>query len=196
VPTKIIIFIYLIIAFIPRLYLGTFHNVLERPDGVTYITTGKNLMAGNGYINQSGTVELEKTPFYPILIGLTSKIIKDPEVAAKFVSIVFGTLLIIPVYFFGKALYGDKVGHFAAILVIFYPVLVQFSIIVLTESTYTFLFISSIMSGWYFINNEKVRYPVITGILFGISTITRPEASMFFLLFFVTFLFFKYNKKC
>lgn len=190
---KIRIFIYLIISFLLRLYLLIFQNNIGS-DGVWYVTLGKNLIRGKGYINQLGEIDLQYPPFYPIIIGLTSIFIKDIELAARLISLIFGTLLILPIFFLGKNFYEKKTGYVATILIIFYPVLCQYSVFVLTESIYTFLFILSILLGWYCIVTEKIRYHILVGLLFGICTLTRPEGVIFFLIFLVTFLFFKYKK--
>ncbi len=189
--TKIIF--YLIISFLVRLYLLIFQNNIGS-DGVWYATLGRNLISGKGYINQLGEIDLQYTPFYPITIGLASIFIKDIELAARLISLIFGTLLVLPIFFLGKNFYEKKTGHIATILIIFYPVLCQYSVFVLTESIYTFFFILSILLGWYCIITEKIRYPILVGLLFGICTLTRPEGVIYFLIFFVTFFFFKYKK--
>src|SRR5215813_5241135 len=62
-------------------------------EGVYYARLGQNLLSGRGYV---GIKEVGKQllypPLYPLLVALFSSIARDAELAARLVSVVFGSL--------------------------------------------------------------------------------------------------------
>lgn len=95
---------------------------------------------------------------YAFLIAGMSMLINDREIAATLVSVISGGLLIIPVFYLGKALFNTTTAWLGAILIILSPYLIEFSGWILTESLFTFIFIACFSltavllvqgGGWY-----------------------------------------------
>ncbi|MDI6903110.1 MAG: glycosyltransferase family 39 protein [Methanocellales archaeon] len=147
-----------LLAFIVRMYFLGLQQVIM--DDVEYAVLGKNMISGKGYV---GISDIHNTnplfypiliaPFYPLMIGIFSLIIKDLELAGRLVSLMFGVLLVIPVYFLARNFYNKKVGYIASIFIVFCSSYVHFSTMVMSESTYTFLLISGIFIAYYALNS-------------------------------------------
>ena len=125
------------------------------------------------------------SPLYPAVVGVFALFIEDVEQAGRVVSVLCGGALVLPVYLLTKRFYGRKAAVVAVILVAVYPFLLERSTRVATESLYTLLFASLLVSGWLALEQGKARYFGLTGILLGLLYLTRTEGYAFVLLFMV-----------
>lgn len=115
------------------------------------------------------------SPMYPFLIAIMSLLVRNFELAGRLVSAISGSLVILPVFFLTKNLFGKKTACLSAILIALYPVLAFSSTNVLTESTYMLLSISGIAVGWLALKKGSKILGLVTGLFFGMSYLTRPE---------------------
>ena len=76
-------------------------------------------------------------------------LIPDWELAGILISILFGALLVLPVFYLGKEIFGERVGILSGVIVAVHPFLNSYSGSVLTESTYYFLVAMIVLMGWY-----------------------------------------------
>lgn len=185
----------IILTFIIRIFFLQFQQFITH-DGAEYAVLGKNLIAGNGYMSIQGQINLFFSPLYPLFIGIFSLVFKNLELSARLVSLLFGSLLIIPVYFFSRKIYSQKVAVISSLLVAFYWVLIRYSTATLTESTYTFLLVCSAFVGYKaLIKQTKVLY-LVSGVLLGLSYLTRPDAIGYvFILMVLTLIYFERDNK-
>ncbi|MDZ7261138.1 MAG: glycosyltransferase family 39 protein, partial [candidate division KSB1 bacterium] len=115
------------------------------------------------------------SPLYPIFIAGMSLVIKDFELAGRLVSAISGSLVILPVFFLTRKLFDKTTAYLSAILIALYPPLAFMATDVLTESTYMFLAMSGIAVGWSAVKRQSKLLGLVTGLLFGLSYLTRPE---------------------
>lgn len=146
-------------------------NVVIGVDSCSYVWQGLQLIKGD-----MAGLDIHFPPLFPLLIGLFSLIFNNPEFAGRLVSIISGSLLAIPVYFLAKEIFDKKVGYTSAILVAFYPFLVDFSLKVLTEVLFSFLLVALILLLWCAIIREKNVLYFFTGIVLAFLYLTKPEA--------------------
>jgi 4-amino-4-deoxy-L-arabinose transferase-like glycosyltransferase len=148
-------------------------------DGVYYATLARNLLAGDIHRGLS----TYWPPLYPVLIAIFDSILHDPVYAGRVVSALAGGLLVIPVYLLARRFTGSRAPALvAAIFVIFEPSLFHYSLMVLTESVFTLLFISGILMGWLALEGKR-RFPFfLCGLLFGLAYLLKPEAMGYILL--------------
>jgi len=158
------------LALLSRLSLLRFQQVMT-PDGVYYATLGKNLVAGNFREGLSTFYP----PLYPLLVGLSSCIFRDAEAGGKMVSAMAGGLLVVPVYLLIRILYGEGAAAIGAFLIATHPSLNYYSSLLLTESTYTLLFMTAVLVGWIALSTGGSAF-LSTGILLGACYLVRPEA--------------------
>jgi 4-amino-4-deoxy-L-arabinose transferase-like glycosyltransferase len=165
-------------ALLLRLFLMWRFEQVISPDGVQYVALGRNLLAGNFHEGLS----TYWSPLYPLLIGLASLFFRDAEFAGRFVSVVAGGLLVIPSYKLIRHWYGQRAALLGACLVALHPLLIYYSTILLTESTYTLFFTCGVLAGWNALCDGRPRSYLLTGATFGACYLLKPEAAGFILL--------------
>lgn len=127
-------------------------------------------------------------PFYPFLIFLFSLPAGSLETAAFVVSIFLGSLTVVPFFFLAKRIFNHQSAYLGSLLVVFFPALISISAVPLSEATYTFFLLLSILYGWFLIVRRSYLYAFLFGVLSGVCYLTRPEflvAFGFILLLFV-----------
>jgi 4-amino-4-deoxy-L-arabinose transferase-like glycosyltransferase len=114
-------------------------------------------------------------PFYPFLIYLFSPDTTYVEMAGRFISLFFGTLSIIPLFYLVKGAVGQREAIFSALLYSFHPYLVTYSGMLLTESTYWGLLTLSVYFFWTGLKKGKAWRMTLSGSFLGLAYLTRPE---------------------
>jgi 4-amino-4-deoxy-L-arabinose transferase-like glycosyltransferase len=168
------------VAFIIRLFFVKYHYVINT-DGVYYATLGRRLISGDF----KGGLSTYWSPLYPLLVGVSSLWFTDLEFAGRFVSVVAGAVLVLPVYLLIREFYGRAAATVGVMLVVIYPDLIQASTLVMTESVYTLVFASALLVGWRALNGGGVWTHVSTGFLMGCCYLLKPEAAAYAGLFVV-----------
>jgi hypothetical protein len=93
-------------------------------------------------------------PLYSFLILLVNYLFHNLETSAKLISMLAGTLSVIPVYLIAKRLFNSRTGIYAAILVAVSPEIWRWQIRVMTDSLFTFFFLLSI---YFLLKKEDVN---------------------------------------
>ena len=65
---------------------GSTYGVGVSPDSVTYISTARNLLAGNGFIDWDNSIYIFHPPLFPLLLALTGIFGPDPADTAGYVN--------------------------------------------------------------------------------------------------------------
>ncbi len=161
-------------ALLIRLYFVQFYKVISA-DGVGYVLSARDIVSGAGW-GKTATYGM----VYPSLVGLASLPVGDMELAGRLVSIVMGSLLVIPLYLVSKELFSKWVGVMACILVLVWSPLRMWSCEVMTQATY----ITLLMTGLYLVRVaiRRVSFKVsfFAGMVMALSYLTRPEALVTF----------------
>ncbi|MBM4276280.1 MAG: glycosyltransferase family 39 protein [Deltaproteobacteria bacterium] len=122
-------------------------------------------------------------PFYPFLISLFSMDTTHVEMSGRLLSLFFGTIIIIPLFYLVKEAVGRKVAIFSALFYTFHPYLVTYSGMMLTEATYWGLLVLSVYFFWTGLKRDKVWRMVLSGFSLGLAYLTRPEAIGYILVY-------------
>jgi 4-amino-4-deoxy-L-arabinose transferase-like glycosyltransferase len=158
-----------------RLGLMTYRECIET-DGVAYVQMARDLAE-----NLAITDHLFP-PLYPALVSLlallgsVTGLLSDYEIAGRLVSALFGALLVAPAYWLGEKVYGRKVALYTAVLIAFYPALVDSSTRVLTESTFTFIVTVFFVVSLAAFDTHRLTFFLGAGALLGAGYLMRPEA--------------------
>jgi 4-amino-4-deoxy-L-arabinose transferase-like glycosyltransferase len=177
---KLFVLVCVLAAFLIRLSLVPQDSVING-DGVYYANLGKKLISGDIY----GGISAYWAPLYSFLIGISTLFFRNLEFAGRFVSIVAGTLSVIPTYYLIRNFYGRKPAYLGTFLVLIHPLLIKSSGWVMTESLYTLIFTTAVLIGSYALRKGKRRDFFLLGLLLGTAYLTKPEAIGFVGLFFV-----------
>jgi len=159
------------LAFLLRLPVLRLQPLINA-DGVYYATLGKHLVSGN---LQEG-LSTFWPPLYPLLVGLSSLVFRDIETAGKFVSLLAGSVMVIPVYSLVRVLYGKDAAFFGAFLVAIHPTLIRYSTTIFTESTYTTLFMTVLFAGLKALSGGACAAFFSVGVTLGACYLLKPEA--------------------
>jgi len=122
-------------------------------------------------------------PFYPFLIFLFSPDSAHVEIAGRFLSLFFGTLALLPLFYLVKEAIGKKEAVVSAGLYAFHPYLVTYSGMLLTEATYWGLLTLSVYFFWTGLKKGKVWRMALSGCLLGLAYLTRPKGIGYIFIF-------------
>jgi 4-amino-4-deoxy-L-arabinose transferase-like glycosyltransferase len=157
----------LLFAFLLRLPLVIYPEVIHN-DGTAYIYQAKQILLGDWTWGKY-------PPLYASLIALFHLFFKNYEIAGIWVSIIFGTLTILPIYLLGKNIFNEKVGAISGLFAVVQPSLYIRSGSVLTESTYYFLLATSVLFGWNAFKKGKPLDILLLGFFTSLAYLTKPE---------------------
>jgi 4-amino-4-deoxy-L-arabinose transferase-like glycosyltransferase len=124
-------------------------------------------------------------PLYPLLMSLFSLDSTHVEMAGRLLSLFFGTLTIIPLFYLVKEAIGQKEAIFSALFYSFHPYLVTYSGMLLTEATYWGFLILSVYFFWTGLKKEKVWRIALSGCFLGLAYLTRPEGLGYVLVYLI-----------
>jgi asparagine N-glycosylation enzyme membrane subunit Stt3 len=124
-------------------------------------------------------------PLYPLLMSLFSLDSTHIEMAGRLLSLFFGTLTIIPLFYLVKEAIGQKEAIFSALFYSFHPYLVTYSGMLLTEATYWGFLILSVYFFWTGLKKEKVWRIALSGCFLGLAYLTRPEGLGYVLVYLI-----------
>ena len=138
-----LLMVFLVVAALAiRLYFHQFYRVISA-DGIAYVGIAEDFITGKGLAKAT-----HYPPFYPILVGIASRVFKDFELAGRVVSMVMGSLIVIPVYLLGKEFYRRKTGLIAAILTMSWWSIRNWSGEVMSQATYMTLLLLGVYLVW------------------------------------------------
>lgn len=155
-----------------------------QPNEIRYITIARGILSGAGYTGLDRRFpDIIQPPLHPLMLA-AALLLPGPELGiSRAVSILMGSLLVLPGAFLARRLFGEKVARRTAFLVASYPLLAHTASAVLTESTFTLLVLMGVLTLWRALDLDDRRSQSFkalgAGILFGFSFLTRPEGLAF-----------------
>jgi 4-amino-4-deoxy-L-arabinose transferase-like glycosyltransferase len=151
-------------------------------DSTVYIAAARDILQGEW----TTTIY---PPLYPLLITIVNFITGDYAIAGILISMVFGILLVVPVFYLAKEMYGVRTGAIAAMLAAAQPCLLRYSGSVLTESIYYFIVavIGLFAVKTYF--TGRFRWAVALGSITAAGYLAREETVGFLIVICVWILF-------
>jgi len=156
-------------------------------DGVGYAISGRNLFSGLGYSFQ-GYPQLVNPPLYPILIGISSLLTHDLEFSGQIVSVIAGSLLVVPVFYLAKEIYTRETGILCAVFVVICSPLIFGSTEIRVASLYTLLLSALVAIGWKALGSHHLIWSALTGLMLALCYLTRAEAIVFVPIFLLLYL--------
>jgi 4-amino-4-deoxy-L-arabinose transferase-like glycosyltransferase len=170
-----ILLLILAFAFCLRIFLMIYPEVIHN-DGTEYVRNAKQILSGDW-------TEGKAPPLYPLLTALAHYLTQNYELAGLLVSVIFGSLIVLPVFYLGRSIFNEKVGIVSSLLAAVHPFLYISSGSVLTESTYHFLLATSVFFGWKAFCGGKLYNLLLFSLFTTLAYLTRPEAIGFLFVF-------------
>lgn len=177
----VFIIVIAITAFVPRLLLAMKLDIVT--DEVVYILGGKTyfpLLTHFDIANQQWLYNHEHPPFVKLLIGSVLALntsLGHPFhdlLAARMPSVIFGTAVVVAMYWLGRGPFGRVVALFAALSLAVSPWLVYFSALAYLDMTMTALITIA-----FLILRYAIRRPwlyVVVALLIGLATDSKYTA--------------------
>ena len=166
----------LLVAFFLRLGFMLHFTPVISGDGCEYIRMGIELRDGKPLTGSFDWPETMYGTLYPVLIAGVSKLGLSAEHAAYLLSLLFGTGLVFAAFLLARYVYGTRVGYLAAALFAVFPILVGLSGSVFNETIYLTIWLFGIYWSIRALDSFRPRDFLLAGVLFGLSTLSRPEA--------------------
>ena len=165
-----------LLAFVVRLFAANYTYIINQ-DGVLYIYQARAIFYGEW--ENLKTCILPYISNYPIFIAGVFAIFRDWIVAARSVSIFFGTITLIPLYLLLKRFFDDKINLLVILMYALAPVLVGRSADVVRGPIYWFF----ITCGLYFFIDQMVKknylFLFLSNLFFLMATWARIEGLLF-----------------
>ena len=163
-----ILFLILVLAFCLRIFLIIYPEVIHN-DGTEYIRHAKQILSGDWTGGKA-------PPLYPFLIVMAHSMVQNYELAGILVSLLFGSFIVLPVFYLGRSIFNEKVGILSSLLAAVHPWLYMSSGSVLTESTYHFLLATSVLFSWNAFRGGRWIHITLFSLFTSFAYLTRPEA--------------------
>lgn len=160
---------------------------VARWDEAAYLTIAHNLLTGRGYSELMGAMDVHQPPMVSLLAaaGLALRLPLEWAAAAP-AHLLLGSLVVLPLYALGSALFGRRAGLMAALLAAFYPALAVHPLYwgTMTEPPYLLFILSGIYATYrcgraLASGAQPWGWAAAMGLAFGLGFLTRPEALIF-----------------
>ena len=177
---KVFLISCFVIAFLIRFLLIPGNSVING-DGAYYTILGERFVSGD----LANGISAYWSPLYSVLTGISSLLFSDREFAGRFVSLVAGAFLIVPGFALIDTFFGRPAAYIGTVLIVFHPFLIQSSSWVMTESLYTLVFTTLVLTCWKALASDSSTKFLITGLLLGSAFLIKPEAVAFVILIWI-----------
>ncbi len=174
---------HLIILVVSALAIRLFafsHTLMMNHDGPVYIHQARALYYGLWQaINTCSGVDY--MTFYSVLIAAAYPLTGDWVHAAMTVNLIFGTLMIIPLYLFLRRFLDEKTSFLTTFIFVMLPIFVVQSVNVMRDPSYWFF---SILGFYLLVYDDERDTPIVlilSSISFIIATATRFDGIVFIL---------------
>lgn len=122
-------------------------------------------------------------PMFPLFVAGLSSLISDVEAAARWLNVLAGVLVVVPVYALAQRLFGRGAAFWSALLCALFPPLAFADTTALAEPSYTALTMFGILLGLRALEKRSVLTGLATGALFGLAYLVKPEGVGYLLVF-------------
>ncbi|NOZ63497.1 MAG: glycosyltransferase family 39 protein [Caldiserica bacterium] len=169
---KLLVLLFLL-SFLPRLIFILTLTTPLLPDEHTYLQMAETIKAGKGLAYPQVTASMP--PVYPYFVTLTTFLPINPLFALRFFQSILAGILSILIFILGKEIFNKRTGILSSLIYSFYPVLIFFTGLVLSETLYTFLTFLFILSLYFLYKHPSWKWMVTSGIIGALSALTRPS---------------------
>jgi 4-amino-4-deoxy-L-arabinose transferase-like glycosyltransferase len=184
----------IVAAFLLRLELTHSLPRMVKWDESDYLLLGRNLVTGHGYTAGFGP-EIHHPPFFPLITGVIYLAVGDLEKSSDIAYSLFGGLMLLPIFVLARRIYGYPTAYLATILLAIYPVLTIVGLYwgTMLEPLYVFLLFGALVTWLIGMEERRPGMMAVAGMMFAMGYLTRPEPVVYFAIFFVVSLFWRFR---
>ncbi|MFH1460162.1 MAG: glycosyltransferase family 39 protein [Candidatus Omnitrophota bacterium] len=179
-----------VIIFISRLVL------LLKTDDFHALAAGKVLIIDhflrNPFILKDAYIAVHP-PGHLFFLFITLKLFYDTLFAPRLVSLLFGSVLVFPFYYYTKSIFNTKIAVFSLFAIALYSQHIIYSVIATQDTTFHFFLFLSFLLFFFHCKTQNQKYLFFTALALGFTGLCRYEGMAFIPLF--TFFIAKNNFK-
>ncbi len=117
-------------------------------------------------------------PMYPFLLGAADRILHDPVLSGRLISLLASAASIVIFYLLARALFGMRAAIIAALAWALLPARATTSVLVLSDSTLLALTLGGILL--WLASSGSLMLGLVCGVVFGGAYLTHPQGLLFF----------------
>ncbi len=154
-------------------------------DAEGYWQLARKIAAGEDFSFADPPRRVHRMPGFPAVLALSMKLFGERPLAARYLLAVIGTAACGVVYLLGRQLFDERVGLIACGLTAVSPVMIGFSVLLLSETLFALTLTISVwcVAKWFSADGRQpkadsrcaVLWPVFTGVSIAIATYVRPS---------------------
>lgn len=145
------------------------------PDSAGYLEVAHNWEIGRGISGDpSSSADLYRPPAYPALLAAMFRLAGENYAAVALVQLAMGIGVSLMLYWLGRAFWSARVGYLAALLYALTPNAILWALSILSDTFFVLLVTGAAASLGMFLLKRQVRWAVLSGLLVGVGTLTRP----------------------
>ncbi len=162
-------------AFLLRL-LAQVPEARTSSDTFQYLLLGRSLAAGEGYVSGgSEHPDLSRPPLLPLLVAAALPLAGgDMERAGRLAVAATGALLLLPLFYLSRGLFGARAG-LAALLLGGASCAMGAAVVILPTAPFVLLILSAAACAWAGARRRSARLLAVAGALAGAAALARAE---------------------
>lgn len=172
------IYLLLLFGFLTR---ATSFLLSRNYDGDSIIRTvmGADWLRDPFLITHANPVTWVFGPLHYYLIGLSLLIWDNLWHSPRLVSLILGTLTIIPFYYLTELKFGKRIAVYATSFFCLYTLHVRYSAVATSEAAYLFFLIVSIFLFFRLKVTGRIRFLLLSAVFLNLATMMRYDAVLF-----------------
>ncbi|MEE9442415.1 MAG: glycosyltransferase family 39 protein [candidate division Zixibacteria bacterium] len=117
-----------------------------------------------------------RAPFYSFFLALLLKVSSGSLIFVRIVQLALGCLTITIIYMIGKKISNKLAAVCASVIYLAYPLSAYYEGELLLDSLFILL---SMLVYYFYLRGHDFKFPLLTGLFFGLAVITRPTILVF-----------------
>ncbi|MBI3468262.1 MAG: glycosyltransferase family 39 protein [Planctomycetes bacterium] len=153
---------------------------LNIDDEQSYDQLARGLLNASAYVDEHGHPTSLRPPLYPFAVALIYSICGGSHLGAvRAIQAAISMLTIVATYRLGRIAFGSRVGLWGAASACFYPSLLGFNNLVLSETLFTFLLVATTLVCVEAMHRGSFSLLIAAGTLLGLAALTRSIMVLF-----------------
>ncbi|MCM2266523.1 MAG: glycosyltransferase family 39 protein [Elusimicrobiales bacterium] len=161
------------------LYVLFFPHLPVGGDALDYEKLALNLLAGNGYSLVPGIPAVTRPPLFPFLLAAVFGLFGQVYTAVFLLQALLSAATCALVYLLGREFLDEPAARLGGWLCAFYPPLIGYTGLLLTETFFTFLLAAVFLLLARALATGKAALYAACGLLLGAATLCRPTTLLF-----------------
>lgn len=183
---KRILIIIFIIAFLARFLVTVYlsdpsrrHRIYSG-DSLSYNGLAISLIEGNGYRDPgSGKLTSVRPPLYPLFLAGVYSVFGQNIFTVSLIQLILSAWTCLLIFHIGQKVADFRVGIISAFIAVFYPELLHWTPVIMTETLFLFLLCLAILYLLKSVRQNSISTQILAGLFLGLTALCRPVILLF-----------------